>query len=140
MEAKATRMAVAAATSSQSRAVRLGRGFACGLATFEAGGDVIGGDTVAGAFALRGFFPVFLLLASGEGKSDSADAQHHEQGAADHLEIRGVTFALQFAENENSPEQTPKLVGIGKRNAAADADIFRGVLLEEIANHPDESA
>src|SRR5215472_536704 len=51
----------------------------------------------------------------------------------------GRTATVQFAKNKNAPEQTPELIGIGKRNAAADADIFSGVLLEEIADHPDEA-
>jgi len=32
------------------------------------------------------------------------------------------------------------LIGVGKRNAAADADVFCGVLLEEVADDPDETA
>src|SRR5437773_1531033 len=47
---------------------------------------------------------------------------------------------MQFAKDKNTPEQTPELIGIGKRNAAADPDIFCGVLLEEIADHPDKAA
>src|SRR5437667_5181597 len=48
--------------------------------------------------------------------------------------------AGQFAKDTNTPEQAPELIGIGNRNAAADADIFGGVLLEEIADHPDKAA
>src|SRR5215472_6807567 len=47
---------------------------------------------------------------------------------------------MQFAKNENAPEQSPELIGIGERDAAADADVFCGVLLKEIADDPDESA
>ena len=48
--------------------------------------------------------------------------------------------AAQFSEDQNAPEQAPQLIGVGERNAAADADVFCGVLLEEIANDPDETA
>src|ERR1700738_5001637 len=51
-----------------------------------------------------------------------------------------MSAAVQFAENKNAPEESPELIGVGKGNAAADADIFCGVLLEEIADDPDEAA
>src|ERR1700747_1543601 len=44
------------------------------------------------------------------------------------------------AENQDTPEKSPELILVGERNAAADADIFCGVLLEEIADDPDEAA
>ena len=47
---------------------------------------------------------------------------------------------MQFAENKHAPEQAPELIGIRKGNAAANADVFGGVLLEEIADDPDEAA
>ena len=48
--------------------------------------------------------------------------------------------AAQFSEDENAPEQSPQLIGVGEGNAAADADVFCCVLLEEIADDPDEAA
>src|SRR5260370_33477664 len=51
-----------------------------------------------------------------------------------------MATAVQFTEYENAPEKSPELICVGERNAAADADIFRGVLLKEIADDPDESA
>ena len=47
---------------------------------------------------------------------------------------------MQLAKNENPPEQSPELIRIGKRNAAADTDVLRGLLLKQIADYPDESA
>src|ERR1700747_1420858 len=44
------------------------------------------------------------------------------------------------AENQDTPEKSPELILVGERNAAADADIFCGVLLEEIADDPDKAA
>ena len=48
--------------------------------------------------------------------------------------------AAQFVKNQNAPEQSPELIGVGERNAAADADILRGVLLKQISEDPDEAA
>src|SRR5215471_3627072 len=41
--------------------------------------------------------------------------------------------------NENSPKQSPQLIRVRERNTAADADILRSVLLEQISEHPDEA-
>src|SRR5467141_3112100 len=46
---------------------------------------------------------------------------------------------MQLAKDENSPEQSPELVGIRERDSAADAHILRGVLLKEISDDPDEA-
>src|SRR5467141_3405741 len=51
-----------------------------------------------------------------------------------------MTAAVQLAEDERTPEESPELIGVGEGNAAADADVFGGVLLEEIADDPDEAA
>ena len=47
---------------------------------------------------------------------------------------------MQLPENKNPPQQAPELIGVGKRDAAADADVFGGVLLEDVADDPDETA
>jgi hypothetical protein len=47
---------------------------------------------------------------------------------------------VQFSEDEDAPHQAPELIGIGERNSAADADVLGRVLLEQVANHPNESA
>ena len=47
---------------------------------------------------------------------------------------------MQLAEHKNPPQQAPELIRIGKRDAAADAHVLCGVLLEDVANHPDEAA
>ena len=46
----------------------------------------------------------------------------------------------QFAEDQSSPGETPKLVGIGERDSAPDAEILCGKLLEQVPDDPDESA
>src|SRR5229473_4064853 len=51
-----------------------------------------------------------------------------------------MSAAVQLAEDKHAPEKSPELIGVGERNAAADADVFGGVLLEEIADDPDEAA
>src|SRR6266404_5835881 len=84
--------------------------------------------------------PARLLGGAGGRKCDGGDACHHERRAADHLRVRGMPAAVQLAENENAPEKPPELIGVGKRNAATDAHIFCGVLLEEIADDPHEAA
>ncbi len=42
--------------------------------------------------------------------------------------------------DQNAPQESPELIGVRERNAPADADIFRGVLLKEIADDPDEAS
>src|SRR5713101_1923186 len=73
-------------------------------------------------------------------KKHRAHTQHHKERAADDLGIEGSAAAVQFAKNENSPKQSPELVGIRKRDAAADADILRGVLLKQVSDNPDEAS
>src|SRR6266851_6168464 len=51
-----------------------------------------------------------------------------------------MAAAMKFTENQHAPEKPPELIGVGERDAAADANIFRGVLLEEITNDPNEAA
>src|SRR6266436_2128998 len=51
-----------------------------------------------------------------------------------------MTAAVQLAEDKHAPEKSPELIGVGEGNAAADAYVFCGVLLEEITDHPDEAA
>src|SRR5258707_6608421 len=51
-----------------------------------------------------------------------------------------MSAAVQLAENKHAPEKPPELIGVGERDAAADADVFGGVLLEEITNDPNEAA
>src|SRR4029077_10644956 len=115
-------------------------GFAEELAAVHAGLDEVCGNAVAVAFAKGCFFPAGLLLTGGGRKRDGGDSEHHKKRAADHCEIDRRTAAVQLPENKNSPKQAPELIRIGKRNAAADADIFCGVLLEDIADDPNEAA
>src|SRR6267143_5232023 len=51
-----------------------------------------------------------------------------------------MSAAVQFTEDKHAPEKSPELIGVGERNAAADADVFGGVLLEQIADDPDKAA
>src|SRR5438552_14681910 len=115
-------------------------GFAQKLAAVHAGFDEVRRDAVAVTLANGGFFPSRLLLAGGGRKRDRADAQHHQERAADDFEVDGRTAAVQFAEDQNPPQQAPKLIRIGKRNAAANAYVLCGKLLEDVTNHPDETA
>src|SRR5436309_8469297 len=100
------------------------RGFASRLAAVHAGFDIVRGDTVSAAFALRRFFPTRLLLTGRGREGHCADSQHHEKRTADDLYVGGRTASVQLAKNKNAPKQSPELIGIGERNAAADADIF----------------
>ena len=47
---------------------------------------------------------------------------------------------MQLTEHKETPEQSPQLIGVGKRNSSANAEIFGCVLLKKIANHPDKAA
>ena len=55
-------------------------------------------------------------------------------------EAMGGVGMGQFAEDQRAPRESPHLVGVGERNAAADAEILGGELLKEIADDPHESA
>jgi len=46
---------------------------------------------------------------------------------------------VKLTKDEHAPEKSPELIGIGKWNAAADADVFCRVLLEEVPDDPNES-
>src|SRR6267378_1419719 len=111
-----------------------------GLPPVHARFHVIVRDVVSFAFAPRGLLPLRLFPTGCGRKSDGPHSQHHEERAPDNLPVEGSAAAVQLAKNENPPKQSPELVGVGKRNAAADADILRGVLLKEISDHPDETA
>jgi hypothetical protein len=62
--------------------------------------------------------------------ADPANDQQFARGAQ----------SCHFAEDQRAPRQSPKLVGIGKRNSAPDADVFCRVLLEQVADDPAEAA
>src|SRR5882757_3034185 len=117
-----------------------GSGFSLGLAAIHAGFHEVGREAVPIGFAERGGAPLSTLFRRGARKRDGGHAENHEQRTADDLRISGGATAVQFTENEHAPEQAPELIGIRKGNAAAYADVFGGVLLEEIADDPDESA
>ena len=65
------------------------------------------------AFAFGGFLPVLLLLAACGRKRNCSYTEHHQQGTADHLGVCRAALAMQFAENQDSPQQSPQLVGVG---------------------------
>src|SRR5437016_3361293 len=110
------------------------------LAAVHTGLNELCGDTVAVAASNGRLFPSGLLLTSSRRKRNGTDSQHHEQSAADDFQVDGKAPAVQFSENKNPPQQAPQLIRIGKRNAAADAHVFCSILLEDVANHPDEAA
>src|SRR5204863_5368668 len=110
------------------------------LAAVHACFDEIRRDAIAVALANGRLFPAGLLLASGRRKRDGADSQHHEERAPDDFKVDGRTAAVQLAKNKNSPQQPPELVGVGERDAAADAHVLCSKLLEDVANHPHEAA
>jgi hypothetical protein len=46
----------------------------------------------------------------------------------------------EFTEDQGAPGESPDLIGIGEWDAAADAEVLGCVLLEDVADDPDESA
>src|SRR5579871_3048976 len=71
---------------------------------------------------------------------DGDRAERHQERASGDLRIDGAARAMQFVKDKQSPDESPELVGVGEGNAAADPDVLRGVLLEEVSNDPDEPA
>ena len=57
----------------------------------------------------------------------------------DQQAMRGVGVR-QFAEHQRAPRQSPELIGVGERNAAADAEVLGRELLKDVADDPHESA
>ncbi len=76
----------------------------------------------------------------GDSGADGEGAEDHDEGAADDEQAVGRVGVGQLAEDESAPRESPELVGIGERNAAADAEILGCVLLKDVADDPDESA
>src|SRR5579884_4172386 len=46
----------------------------------------------------------------------------------------------QFSKDERAPCEAPELVRIRERNSTPDADVFRRILLKQVADDPAESA
>ncbi len=109
-------------------------------AAFHAGADVFGFDVVALAFAVGGILPGGMFALGRRGERDRNCAEGHEDRASCDLHVDGLACAAQFMKDEDAPQQSPELVGVRERNASADADIFCGVLLEQISEDPDEAA
>ena len=97
-------------------------------------------ESVAVALAVHGELPVDEFRCAGIGHADGNRASDHDCRSGEDEHFSRWTEADQFAEDQRTPGQAPKLIGIGKRNAAADADVFCRVLLEQVADDPAESA
>src|ERR1700733_11118335 len=52
----------------------------------------------------------------------------------------GKICSGQLAEDQRAPREAPELIGIRERDAASDAEIVCGELLEEVADHPDKAS
>ncbi len=80
-----------------------------------------------------------MLGVTGGGERHRGGADRHDERPRDY-QRQGNATAAELAEDERAPEEPPELVGVGEGNAAADADVLGGVLLEEVADDPDEPA
>src|SRR5256885_16263366 len=77
--------------------------------------------------------------AGGKKNRRAPTPKHKEKGTADDFQVDGGTPAVQLSENKNPPQQAPELIRIGKRDAPADSHVLCGILLEDVANHPDKA-
>src|SRR5690349_9313306 len=93
-------------------------------------------NAAAAALTLGRLHPFEVFRVIGEGKANGGQAQRHQQRAPNSAGNRAVLPAAKFAKGHSSPQQAPELIGVGDGNAAADADIFDRVLLEDVANDP----
>ena len=102
--------------------------------------DAVVVEAVAGALALEGGVGGGVLALGGDGGADGERTEDHDGGAEDDVEAMGEVGVGEFAEDERAPGESPELVGVGERDAAADADVLGGVLLEDVSDDPDEAA
>src|SRR5262249_38804040 len=108
-------------------------------APFHARLDILRLNSVLLPFTARRLLPFLLLSAGSRRKSYGRDPSHHQKRPADDLRVDRPTPSSQLPENQDSPQQSPKLVRIRQGNAAADPDILRRVLLKQVSNNPDKS-
>src|SRR5215469_13701959 len=120
------------------RAARLG--LAGEFASFQARVHVLRFHAVALAFAVCDPAPG-RVLARGGGRQRNGDRpeRHHQRPSGD-LGVGQAARTLEFMKDQDSPDKSPKLVGVRERNAAANADILGGVLLEQVSDDPHEPA
>src|SRR5439155_20440944 len=97
---------------------------------------VFSADPIPADFPLSRSLPVCVFAAPDRGECNGAGARGHQQRATHDLRRVTAGCAMQFAEDKNSPQESPELVGVGQGNAAADPQVFCGILLEQITDHP----
>src|ERR1700733_1292057 len=73
-------------------------------------------------------------------KADRDSSRDHYDRSNRDQQLSASGHSNKFAKHQRAPRQAPKLIRIGKRNAAPDAEVFRRILLEQIADYPAESA
>ena len=97
-------------------------------------------EAVASALAVERGSGGGVFALGGDGGGDGERAGDHDDGAGEDEEaVHGVGVG-QLAEDERAPGESPELIGVGERDGAADAEVFGGVLLEDVADDPDEAA
>src|SRR5262245_7151846 len=101
---------------------------------------IIACDSISVRLTPSGLAPTCMLTTCHRRKRNCPCARRHQKRATDNFCRMSRGCAVQLAEHESSPKESPQLVCIRQRNPAADAQIFRGILLEKITDDPYESA
>ena len=102
--------------------------------------DAVVVEAVARALALEGGVGGGVFALGGDGGADGERAEDHDDRTDDNQHAVSGVGVGEFAEDERAPGEAPYLIGVGERDAAADADVLGGVLLEDVADDPDEAA
>src|SRR5258705_13503784 len=84
----------------------------------------------------RSLLPAAVPPARRRSERDRPCPRRHQERTRNH---RPAASAGQLAEHQHPPQQAPQLVRVGERDAAADADVLRRVLLKQITHHPYEA-
>src|SRR5208283_1025556 len=97
-------------------------------------------DAVTSSFAVRRLMPAPVFSAIHRRESDGCGAESHHDRAANHQGVNRSAATAQLAKDEDAPEKAPELIGIRKGNSPANPHVLRGVLLEQVADHPHKSS
>src|SRR5437763_7450198 len=87
-------------------------------------------NSITERFSFGSATPVHVFSARNGSQRDRACTGGHQERTGDDPSVMTGGHAMQLAEDEKAPKQSPKLIGVGKRNASADSQIFCGVLLK----------
>src|SRR2546427_245983 len=88
----------------------------------------------------RGFTKTGFASTAALRKPNRHRARNHHQRSRDHQHSCRYALPRQLSKHQRSPREAPELIRIRERNTAADPEILRRVLLEQVSQNPAEAA